>query len=112
MVWQNALWKLPSLPLIWIPQNGIHNRLEFLRNSTGSWKSLRDSHSSHRAYNWALSSLTVSFQAQPQDVVGTHSKPGSAQKKPPSLPRLNDGSRFIAHDNINLVNGIVKSSKA
>ena len=54
--------------------------MEFLRNSTGSWKSLRDSHSSHRAYNWALSSLTVSFQAQPQDVVGTHSKPGSATK--------------------------------
>ena len=49
-----APWKLPSLPLMWIPQNGIHNRLEFLRNSTGSWKSLRDSHSSHRAYCWFL----------------------------------------------------------
>ena len=52
LVWCQALWKLPSLPLMWIPQNGIHNRLEFLRNSTGSWKSLRDSHSSHRAYEW------------------------------------------------------------
>ena len=49
-----APWKLPRLPLMWIPQNGIHNRLEFLRNSTGSWKSLRDSHSSHRAYYWFL----------------------------------------------------------
>jgi len=27
---------------------------EFLRNSTGSWKSLRDSHSSHRAYYWCI----------------------------------------------------------
>ena len=52
LVWCLAPWKLPSLPLMWIPQNGIHNRLEFLRNSTGSWKSLRDSHSSHKAYGW------------------------------------------------------------
>jgi hypothetical protein len=56
-----APWKLSSLPLMWIPQDGIHNRLEFLRNSTGSWKSLRDSHSSHRAYDWALSDLDVAF---------------------------------------------------
>jgi hypothetical protein len=53
---------------MWIPKSGIHNRLEFLRNSTGSWKSLRDFHSSHRACEWALSYLTVSFRAQPQDV--------------------------------------------
>jgi hypothetical protein len=80
LVWCQALWKLPSLPLMWIPKSGIHNRLEFLRNSTGSWKSLRDFHSSHRACEWALSYLTVSFRAQPQDVGGTHSKPGSAIK--------------------------------
>jgi transposase len=54
LVWCLAPWKLPSLPLMWIPQNGIHNRLEFLRNSTGSWKSLRDFHSSHRSYYWFL----------------------------------------------------------
>jgi len=39
---------------MWIPQNGIHNRLKFLRNSTGSWKSLGDFHRSHRAYYWFL----------------------------------------------------------
>jgi transposase len=50
LVWCLAPWKLPSLPLMWILQNGIHNRLELPRNSTGSWKSLRDSHNSHRAY--------------------------------------------------------------
>jgi len=57
LVWCLAPWKLPSLPLMWIPQDGIHNRLEFLWNSTGSWKSLRDSHSSHRAYYWFLFSF-------------------------------------------------------
>jgi hypothetical protein len=63
IVWCPALWKLPSLSLLWIPQNGIHNRLEFLRNSTGSWKSLRDFHSSRRANERLFSSLTMSFQA-------------------------------------------------
>ena len=52
LVWCLAPWKLPSLPLMWIPQNGIHNRLEFPRNSTGSWKSPSDFHSSHRADDW------------------------------------------------------------
>jgi hypothetical protein len=58
-----ALWKLRSLPLMWIPQNGIHNRLEFLGNPTGSWKSLRDYHSSHSAYYGAFSSLAVFWGA-------------------------------------------------
>ena len=51
--------KLPSLPLTWIPRSGIHNRLAFLRNSTISWTSLRDSHSSHRAYHGRASSLLM-----------------------------------------------------
>jgi len=58
-VWCKTPWKLPSLPLMWILQSGIHNRLEFLRNSPGSWKSLRDSHSSHRACSWFLFSPGV-----------------------------------------------------
>lgn len=34
------------------------------------------------------------------------------QKEPTGLQRLNNGSRFLSHTNINLVNGVVKSSKA
>lgn len=45
-----VLWNLPCLPLMWILLRRPHNRLEFLWNSTGSWKSLRDSHSFHRTY--------------------------------------------------------------
>ena len=52
--WCPARWKLPCLPLLWIPRCGTHSSLEFLRNSTGTWKSLRDSHSSHRAYYWIV----------------------------------------------------------
>jgi transposase len=59
LIWFWAPWKLPILPLMWIPQNGIHNCLEFLRNSTGSWKSLCDFHSSHRAYFWFLFSQSI-----------------------------------------------------
>jgi transposase len=45
-----APWRLPILTLVWIRYRRIHNRLEFLRNTTGSWKSLCDFHSYHKAY--------------------------------------------------------------
>jgi hypothetical protein len=75
--WSNALWKLPSLPLMWIPKNGIHNRLEFLLNSTGSWKSLRDFHISHRAYYWFLPLVGDVFLIP----AGSHSILGSVNGK-------------------------------
>lgn len=45
-----TLWNLTRLPLMWILLHRLHNRLEFPWNSTGSWKSLRDSNSFPRTY--------------------------------------------------------------
>jgi transposase len=66
---------------MWIPQNGIHSRLEFLRNSTGFWKSLRDFHSSHRAYYWFLF-LVGDVSLIP---AGSRSILGSVNRKEPEV---------------------------
>jgi transposase len=80
-IWSKAPWKLPSLPLMWIPENGIHNRLEFLRNSAASWKSLLDSHSSHRAYYWFLFLADHAFLIP----AGSRSILGSVNGKEPEV---------------------------